>query len=148
MAIDFTLTSAQQRLQRNAREFAVEILQPLVKTADEEPDTQKAFQILKGAYVECHKLGFAMGFLPKQYGGGGVSNVDLQIVAEEITAVDPGFATVLLVNGLALMPLAWFGSDEQKRKWLGAGHQRPAWRIHRGLDRERGRGNPGGDCQL
>ena len=74
MAIDFTLTSAQQKLQRNAREFAVEILQPLVKTADEEPDTQKAFQILKGAYVECHKLGFAMGFLPKQYGGGGVSN--------------------------------------------------------------------------
>jgi alkylation response protein AidB-like acyl-CoA dehydrogenase len=39
--------------------------------------------------------------------------------AEEITAVDPGFATVLLVNGLALMPVAWFGSEEQKRKWLG-----------------------------
>jgi nitroalkane oxidase len=89
MAIDFTLSSAQQRLQRNAREFALEILQPLVKAADEEPDTQKAFQSLKGAYIECHKLGFAMGFLPKQYGGGGVSNVDLQIVAEEITAVDP-----------------------------------------------------------
>ena len=28
MAIDFTLTPAQQKLQRNAREFAVEILQP------------------------------------------------------------------------------------------------------------------------
>jgi alkylation response protein AidB-like acyl-CoA dehydrogenase len=119
MAIDFTLTSAQQKLQRNAREFAVEILQPIVRIADEEPDTQKAFQLVKGAYVECYKLGFAMGFLPKQYGGGGVSNVDLQIVAEEITAVDPGFATVLLVNGLALMPLAWFGSEEQKRKWIG-----------------------------
>jgi alkylation response protein AidB-like acyl-CoA dehydrogenase len=119
MAIDFTLTSAQKKLQRNAREFATEILQPLVKIADEEPDTQLAFQSLKGAYVECHKLGFAMGFLPKEYGGGGVSNVDLQIVAEEITAVDPGFATILLVNGLALMPVAWFGSEEQKRKWIG-----------------------------
>src|SRR5271167_467633 len=119
MAIDFTLTAAQQKLQRNAREFAVDILQPLVKAADEEPDTQKAFQMLKGAYVESYKLGFAMGFLPKQYGGGGVSNVDLQIVAEEITAVDPGFATILLVNGLALMPVAWFGSEEQKRKWIG-----------------------------
>jgi len=61
MAIDFTLTSAQQRLQRNAREFAVEILQPLVKTADREPDTQKAFQTLEGAYIECHKLGFGRG---------------------------------------------------------------------------------------
>src|ERR1700742_3034276 len=121
MTIDFTLTSAQQRLQRHAREVALEILQPVVKAADEEPDPQKAFQSLKGAYVECHKLGFAMGFLPKQYGGGGVSNLDLQIVAEEITAVDPGFATVLLVNGLALMPIAWFGSEGQKRKWAGAG---------------------------
>lgn len=125
MSIDFTLSSAQQRLQRNAREFAVEILQPLVRAADEDSDAQRAFQAIKGAYVECYKLGFAMGFLPREFGGGGVSNVDLQIVAEEITAVDPGFATVLLVNGLALMPLAWFGSRAQKEKWLRAATSDP-----------------------
>jgi alkylation response protein AidB-like acyl-CoA dehydrogenase len=118
MSIDFTLTAAQQKLQRNAREFSLEILQPLVKKADEERDTQKAFVLMKGAYLECYKLGFATGFLPREYGGGGISNLDLQIVAEEITAVDPGFATVLLVNGLALMPLVWFGSEAQKKKWL------------------------------
>ena len=148
MAIDFTLTSAQQKLQRNAREFASEILQPLVKTADEEPDTQKAFQILKGAYVECHKLGFAMGFLPKQYGGGGVSNVDLQIVAEEITAVDPGFATILLVNGLALMPLAWFGSEEQKRKWIGEATSDPRGEYIAGWTVSEAAGTPGGTANF
>ena len=148
MAIDFTLTTAQQKLQKNARDFALEVLQPLVKAADEEPDTQKAFQSLKGAYVECHKLGFAMGFLPKRYGGGGISNVDLQIVAEEITAVDPGFATVLLVNGLALMPLAWFGSEEQKQKWLGAATSDPrgeyiaAWTVSEAA------GTPGGTANF
>jgi hypothetical protein len=31
-----------------------------------------------------------------------------------------GFATILLVNGLGLMPVAWYGSEEQKRKWIGA----------------------------
>ncbi len=148
MAIDFTLTSAQQKLQRNAREFAVEVLQPLVKAADEEPDTQKAFQMLKGAYVECHKLGFAMGFLPKQYGGGGVSNVDLQIVAEEITAVDPGFATVLLVNGLALMPVAWFGSEEQKRKWLGEATGDPRGEYIAGWTVSEPAGTPGGTANF
>jgi alkylation response protein AidB-like acyl-CoA dehydrogenase len=101
MSIDFTLTAAQQKLQRNAREFSVEILQPLVKKADEERDTQKAFVLMKGAYLECYKLGFATGFLPREYGGGGISNLDLQIVAEEITAVDPGFATVLLAGLLS-----------------------------------------------
>jgi nitroalkane oxidase len=148
MAIDFTLTSAQQKLQRNAREFAVEILQPIVKTADEEPDTQKAFQLIKGAYVECYKLGFAMGFLPKQYGGGGVSNVDLQIVAEEITAVDPGFATVLLVNGLALMPVAWFGSEEQKQKWLGEATSDPRGEYLAGWTVSEGAGSPGGTANF
>ena len=148
MAIDFTLTSAQQKLQRNAREFAVEILQPLVKAADEEPDTQKAFQSLKGAYMECHKLGFAMGFLPKQYGGGGVSNVDLQIVAEEITAVDPGFATILLVNGLALMPLAWFGSEEQKRKWIGEATRDPRGEYIAGWTVSESPGSPGGTANF
>jgi alkylation response protein AidB-like acyl-CoA dehydrogenase len=148
MAIDFTLTTAQQKLQRNAREFAVEVLQPLVKSADEEPDPQKAFQSLKGAYVECHKLGFAMGFLPKQYGGGGVSNVDLQIVAEEITAVDPGFATVLLVNGLALMPIAWFGSEEQKRKWIGEATSDPRGEYIAGWTVSEAAGTPGGTANF
>jgi nitroalkane oxidase len=148
MAIDFTLTSAQRKLQQNAREFALEILQPLVATADAEPDTQKAFQMLKGAYIECHKLGFAMGFLPKQYGGGGVSNLDLQIVAEEITAVDPGFATILLVNGLALMPLAWYGSEEQKRKWLGAATSDPRGEYIAGWTVSEAAGTPGGTANF
>ena len=148
MAIDFTLTSAQRKLQQNAREFAVEILQPLVATADAEPDTQKAFQMLKGAYVECHKLGFAMGFLPKQYGGGGVSNLDLQIVAEEITAVDPGFATILLVNGLALMPVSWFGSEEQKRKWIGAATSDPRGEYIAGWTVSEAAGTPGGTANF
>jgi nitroalkane oxidase len=148
MAIDFTLTSAQRKLQQNAREFALEILQPLVAVADAEPDTQKAFQMLKGAYVECHKLGFAMGFLPKQYGGGGVSNLDLQIVAEEITAVDPGFATILLVNGLALMPIAWFGSEEQKRKWIGAATSDPRGEYIAGWTVSEAAGSPGGTANF
>jgi alkylation response protein AidB-like acyl-CoA dehydrogenase len=93
MPIDFTLTTYQRRLQRVAREFANEILSPLVRAADEDPDPQKAFQSVKGAYVESYKLGFATGFIPKKYGGGGISNVDLQIVVEELCAVDPGFAT-------------------------------------------------------
>ncbi len=148
MAIDFTLTASQRRLQRNAREFATEILAPLVQAADAEPDTQKAFAMLKGAYVECHKLGFAMGFLPAQYGGGGVSNVDLQIVAEEITAVDPGFATILLVNGLALMPVAWFGNEDQKRKWLGEATSDPRGEYIAGWTVSEAAGTPGGTANF
>ena len=128
MAIDFTLTPAQKALQKSAREFAQDCLKPVVQNADLEPDTQKAFQMMRGPYEESYRLGFAMGFLPKKYGGGSVSNVDLQLVAEEITSVDPGFATVLLVNGLGLMPVAWYGSEEQKKKWIGEARGTPGRR--------------------
>lgn len=118
MAIDFTLTAEQVALRKTAREFAEDVLKPVVAKADAEPDPQKAFVMMKPAYVQAHKLGLTFGFLPREYGGAGISNVDLQIVAEEICAVDPGFGCILLVNGLALLPLAWYGSEEQKQKWL------------------------------
>lgn len=148
MPIDFTLTSYQRRLQRIAREFANEILAPLVRDADENPDPQKAFEAIKGAYVESYKLGFATGFIPKKYGGGGISNVDLQIVVEEICAVDPGFATILLVNGLALMPLVWFASEAQKQKWLIPATSDPRGEYLAGWTVSEAPGTPGGTANF
>jgi acyl-CoA dehydrogenase len=118
MAIDFSLTPEQLELRRVAREFSQEVLKPLIRDADAEQDTQKAFQMVKPAYEKAYELGFAMAFIPAEYGGGGASNLDVQIVSEEICAVDPGFGCILLCNGLGLLPLVWFGSEEQKQKWL------------------------------
>ena len=56
--------------------------------------------------------------LPRQYGGGGLSNVDFVIAAEEIQAVDPGFGTTVLVNGLGLMPIWYYGTEEQKERFI------------------------------
>ncbi|MGD9509366.1 MAG: acyl-CoA dehydrogenase family protein [Geminicoccaceae bacterium] len=148
MTIDFTLTKAQRRLQANAREFATEVLAPIVRGADEEADPQAAFAMVKGAYVEAYKLGFATGFLPKAYGGGGLSNVSLQVVVEEITAVDPGFATILLVNGLALWPIVWFGSEAQKRKWLGQATSDPRGEYLAGWAVSEAPGQPGGTANF
>jgi alkylation response protein AidB-like acyl-CoA dehydrogenase len=148
MPIDFTLTSYQRRLQRIAREFANEILAPLVTAADDNPDPQKAFQAVKAAYVESYKLGFATGFIPKRYGGGGISNVDLQVVCEEICAVDPGFATILLVNGLALMPVVWFASEQQKQKWLVPATSDPRGEYLAGWTVSEPAGTPGGTANF
>jgi len=55
MSIDFTLTPDQQKLQKIARAFSEDVLKPVVKEADLEPDTQKAFQMMKGPYKEAYK---------------------------------------------------------------------------------------------
>ena len=98
MPIDFTLTSYQRRLQRMAREFANEILDPLVREADEDPDPQKAFRAVKGAYVESYKLGFATGFIPKKYGAA-VSPTSIfrswsRRYARSILALPPSFSSM------------------------------------------------------
>ncbi|HRO10477.1 acyl-CoA dehydrogenase family protein [Amaricoccus sp.] len=146
--IDFTLTSEQKALQQVAREFAQDVLKPIVREADAEPDPQKGFQMIKPAYEKAYELGFAMCFLPKEYGGGGVSNVDLLIAAEEITAVDPGFGCVLLVNGLALLPLVWFGKEEQRKKWLTLACNDPKKSFLAGWVVSEPAGSPGGTANF
>ena len=42
MAIDFTLTNEQRELQANARDFAENMLAPVVRAADDEPDPLRA----------------------------------------------------------------------------------------------------------
>ncbi len=118
MAIDFTLTDEQRSLQLEARDFAENVLAPVVREADAEPDPLRAFQMTKPPYIDAYKRGIAFGMLPAEYGGGGLSNVDVIIAAEELCAVDPGFACTVLVNGLGLMPVWYWGTEEQKDRFL------------------------------
>ena len=146
--IDFTLTAEQKALQNLAREFAQEVLKPLVRAADAEPNPQKGFQMIRPAYQKAHELGFATGFLPKEYGGGGLSNVDVLIAVEEIAAIDPGFGCVLLVNGLALMPLVWYGTEAQKKKWLTKACNDPTHNFLAGWLVSEPAGTPGGTANF
>src|SRR3954454_4415240 len=119
MAIDFAMTPRQRKLKYDARGFAREVLRPVAERADAIADPQAAFVAMKPVFEAANALGFATSFLPEKYGGGGASIVDTLIVTEELSAVDAGFPTILLVNGLALMPLTWFGTDQQCEKWIG-----------------------------
>ena len=119
MAIDFEMTPRQRKLKYDAREFAREVLRPVAERADVIVDPQEAFVAMKPVFEAATELGFANSFLPAKYGGGGASIVDTLIVTEELSAVDGGFPTTILVNGLALMPLIWFGTEKQCAKWIG-----------------------------
>ena len=70
---------------------------PGAELADAHPDPQEAFLAMKPVYKQAAALD--MTTMIRQ------SNVDLPIAVKELCAVDPGFPTVLLVNGLGHMPL-------------------------------------------
>ncbi|MDD7936879.1 acyl-CoA/acyl-ACP dehydrogenase [Actinomycetospora lutea] len=120
MAIDFELTADQKKIKDQAREFAQEVLRPVADRADALPDPQEAFRATKPVYEQAAALGYPAMFLPAEYGGGGASTVDFLVAIEELCAVDPGFPTTLLVNGLALMPVLHWGTEAQRERWIGA----------------------------
>ncbi|HEY7144256.1 MAG TPA: acyl-CoA dehydrogenase family protein [Streptosporangiaceae bacterium] len=148
MAIDFTLSEQQRELQLNARAFAQRVLAPVVREADAEPDPLRGFQLTKPAYVEAYKQGIAFCMLPAEYGGGGLSNVDVILAAEEICAVDPGFACTILVNGLGLMPVWYWGTDEQKDRFLRAATSDPSGEYIVGYAVSEPAGSPGGTANF
>lgn len=125
MSISFTMSAEQRKLQATARDFAQNVLAPVIPEADRAVDPVLAHAITKAPYIECYKQGIAMSMLPKKYGGGGLSCLDFLLAAEEICAVDPGFACTVLCNGLGLMPVVWYGTEEQKKRFIGAATSDP-----------------------
>jgi short/branched chain acyl-CoA dehydrogenase len=58
-------------------------------------------------------------FVSEQYGGSGLDYVSYIIAVEEIARIDGSqAATVAAGNSLGIGPIYYFGSEEQKRRWL------------------------------
>ena len=119
MAIDFTLTKDQQDLQQTAREFAQDVLAPVVREADAEPEPLAGFNLTKPAYMEAVKRGIAFSMLP-EYGGGGLSNVDFVIAAERSARSTRDSPRPSSSTGSGLMPVWYYGTEEQKQRFIGA----------------------------
>lgn len=144
MPIDFTLSDHQKTVQRDTRDFAENVLAPVVREADAEPDPLLGLQKTKPAYIEAYKRGIAFGMLPTEYGGGGLSNVDVILAAEEICAVDPAFGCTVLVNGLGLMPVWYYGTEAQKERFLRPATSDPSGEYLVGYAVSEPAGSPGG----
>ena len=148
MAIDFTLTKEQKDLQAEARDFAQTVLAPLSQQVDEQPDPLRGFQMMKPAYREACRRGITFSMLPKEYGGGGLSNVDFVLAAEEIQAVDPGFGTSVLVNGLGLMPVWYYGTEDQKQRFIARATADTSGEFIVGYAASEPPGSPGGTANF
>ncbi len=70
------------------------------------------------------------------------------IAAEEICAVDPGFATTILVNGLGLMPVWYYGTERQKQRFLTAATGDTSGEFIVGYAASEPAGTPGGTANF
>lgn len=112
--MDFKLTEEQLLFQRSVRDFALKEIAPVAEEMDETGEFR---------YDLVRKLGdlgvFGIPF-PEEYGGAGGDTLTYAIAMEEIARVDG--TTACIVSGqvsLDCSSIYYFGTEEQKQKWLG-----------------------------
>ena len=111
--MDFELTMEQEILRKSVREFAEKEIKPVARELDEKEefsyDTMRAMG----------ELGLFGMVVSEEYGGQGMDYVSYIIATEELARVDGSHAaTVAAGNSLGIGPLYYFGSEEQKKRYL------------------------------
>ena len=118
MAIDFSLSDAQIKLQSDARSFATNVLGGVKDVIANIARPEDRFYAIRPFYEKMVEAGFMKALIPAEYGGSEMSTIDFAIATEELAAIDINVPSALLATGLGLEPLLRFGSAEQKRQFL------------------------------
>jgi alkylation response protein AidB-like acyl-CoA dehydrogenase len=107
------LTEEQRALRETVAEFAHEVVAPVI--AEHYENHSFPYEIVR----QMGKLGlFGLPF-PTEYGGMGGDYVALCVAIEELARVDSSVAITLeAAVSLGAMPIARFGTEEQKQEWL------------------------------
>jgi alkylation response protein AidB-like acyl-CoA dehydrogenase len=113
--VDFDLTPEQEEFRSAVQEFADAVVAP----AAEEHDRTETFPI--DVVLRMGEMGlFGIPF-PEDYGGQGADLQTLCLAIEELARVDSSVAITLeAAVGLGAGPIARFGTEEQKQRWLPA----------------------------
>lgn len=107
------LNEQQAMIRETARQFARERLKPNSAAWDRD----KSFP--RDALMEMGRLGFLGMTVPAEWGGVGTDAVSLAVALEEIAAGDAACATIMSGhNSVGCMPIAMFGTPEQKERFL------------------------------
>ena len=112
--MDFSLNDHQKLIRNTVRQFVEAEVRPTVKQRDREEKFPVA-EIRKIAALGCCGM-----MMPEEWGGPGLDTISYVLMLEEVARVDAAMATSLSVTNSAVqVPLLAFGTDAQKKKYLG-----------------------------
>jgi alkylation response protein AidB-like acyl-CoA dehydrogenase len=107
------LNDDQRLIGQSAEEFVVKEVMPRVK----ELEAKKA-GLLPELVKKAGELGLLSGGIPEQYGGAGLDKVATTVLTEKLS-IYGGFAVTHGAHaGIGTLPIVYFGTEEQKKKYL------------------------------
>lgn len=111
--MDFRLTEEHSMWRQSVHDFVAKEVRPQAAEAD------RTGTFHAGAFRKMAPLGLLGLNIPEDLGGAGVDTVGAALAIEELGWACGGTAlSAAAHNGLGCSPIALFGTDEQKKRWL------------------------------
>ena len=111
--MNFDYSEEQRLIATSARDFAEQYIRPHIMEWDE----AQIFPV--DVFKKAGEMGFMGIFIPEEFGGSGLGYHEYIAILDEISQVDPSIGlSVAAHNSLCTGHIYYFGSEEQKRKWL------------------------------
>jgi len=107
------LTDDQKLIGLTAEEFVLKEVFPLIKDLENKKAGLMAELVRRGGEV-----GLMGGGVPEQYGGAGLDKISTTVLTEKLS-IYGGFAVTHGAHaGIGTLPIVYFGTEEQKKKYL------------------------------
>ena len=111
--MDYELNEIQKMIRETVRDFAEREIKPVAQELDEKGE----FSVENTKKIG--ELGLFGMYLPEKYGGQGLDTLSYIIAVEELARVDGSHAATLAAhNSLGIGPIYYYGTEEQKMKYL------------------------------
>jgi butyryl-CoA dehydrogenase len=107
------LNEEQRQIAATAAQFAREEILPNIAAIE-----VKKPGVLAGLMRKAGELGFTSVDIPEEYGGMGMDKTTSTIVTDHLSVLG-AFSTAIGAHvGIATLPLVWYGTEEQKQRYL------------------------------
>src|SRR3989440_5927118 len=112
--MDLSLTPEQEEIRKLVRAFAEREVKPRAEAIDHNSEFPRDL-VDKAA-----KLGLLGILVPDAYGGAGLDHISFAIFIEEIARFCASTSVILDVHtSVGTEPIVLFGTEDQRRRWLG-----------------------------
>ncbi len=111
--MNFDLTTEQKMIRREVRKFAENEIAPVAPELDEKEEFSAALTRKMG------EIGLFGMFVSEEYEGQALDYISYIVAVEEVARIDGSqAATIAAGNSLGIGPINYFGTKEQKKKYL------------------------------
>lgn len=110
--MDFNLTENQELVRKMVREFAENEVKPIAA----ELDREHRFPV--ETYKRMQELDLFGAGISEAYGGSGADTLAAALIYEELARACASHSVILAVHGTTAKSIQYFGSEEQKKKYL------------------------------